>query len=234
MLFLCLNSFECVNRTNRKVVLMIKLLSIVLIGFLFLGGCNQEDTGQTDDATPVEENEENQNIEEPNQSEENGKDTTEEEEGNQSEENSDSIDKGRAETVLTEYEQAFQKVVSYTNESGKQQEYTTKQGLIEHFKHFMSEEIAQSLVNTYFEERDGGLYVVPMDAPIFLQEDQPYTFTKNDDGTVTITQERNNELYGHLNVEYTLAKRDGFWIVQNIESHGLETKEEASREKPQN
>ncbi|TFB14656.1 hypothetical protein E3U55_13605 [Filobacillus milosensis] len=233
---------------------MKKLLSItLLIGVLIIAGCGQSATGETDDPTSVDEENQteqdesngsqsddkenkegkdsNNSKDEPssqdNEQNENTEDEGSENQDNEKEKNdTESIDQGRAKTVLTEYEEAFKKVVSYTNDQGKQKEYTTKEGLKEHFMHFMSDELATSMVDTYFEEKEDGLYVKAMDGPTFLQEDKEFSFTQNKDGSVSIIQERNNELTGHVEMEYKLVNKNGYWIVNEVESRSLESNNE--------
>ena len=214
---------------------MKKLFAIPLLtGLLLLTGCNQEDPEQASETTPEENqqeteqnsesddkqdqqdqnNDENNNNNHNNNNNENNESSDQSNESDQ--ESSDPFDKGRATTVLTEYEEAFKKVISYTNDELKQQEYTTKQQLQEHFQHFMSEDLAQSMVDTYFREEDDGLYVIATEGPTFLAEDKTYTFTKNEEGSATVTQERENQLIGHVEMEYNLTKKDGFWIVEEV------------------
>lgn len=197
---------------------MKKLLMVTLFASLMLAGCNAGETAPDNgnDSEPNEEAQDNNQNEGSENDQAAGDDEgTNEEDSQNNDQASDDFDKGRAKAELTEYEEAFKMVISNSNEEQKLNEYTTKQGLKDHFKHFMTEEMAQSWVDTYFEKKEDGLYVVSMDGPIFLQEDQPFTFTKTGDQAIVL-QERNNELIGHVNMKYTLTQRDGYWIVQDV------------------
>ncbi|WP_227939377.1 hypothetical protein [Alkalihalobacillus deserti] len=196
----------------------------ILIGLLLLSGCGQEDTEKSGDPKTTQEQEDNyqtgDTLVPPVESIEHEKNDSNKEKSNrnndQLDEASNSFDKERAKVVLTEYEKAFQKVVNSTNDKLKQREYTTKQELREHFQHLMSGDLATSMVDTYFREKDDGLYVVATEPPTFLKEDQPFTLTKSSDESATVTQERNNEFIGHVKVDFTLTKKEDFWIIKDI------------------
>lgn len=167
-----------------------------------------EQTGQNESSDPAGENQENTNGNSGDSSDNSS---------DQSNVPSDSLDKDRAEVVLTEYEEAFKKVISFKDEQRKQKEFKTKEALVEHFEHFMSTAHAQYLADTYFREKDDGLYVIATEPPVFLKEDQPFTFIQIDDTSATIIQERENQLIGHVKMEYELTKKDnGQWIVKDV------------------
>lgn len=216
-----------------------------LSGLLLLAGCNQE-TDQIANNNPEEvENEQNpseqnnRNSNDDQKQEQGNDDSTNNKNGNgndernsdsgdenseqkdESEQASDSINKEKAEVVLTEYEEAFKNVINNTNQELKQQEYSNQQQLKKYFQNFMSEDLALSLMDTFIREEEDGLYIVATEGPLFLEEDQPYTFTKNDKETATVTQERENPMIGHIQMEYTLTKKEDSWIVEEINSEQL-------------
>lgn len=205
---------------------MKKLFILALVGMFMLAGCSSNQPNQGENESPnegVQENPSNhvgnnENI--PNENE--GQTDSDNENSNQNENQSaDEFDKGRAEVVLTEYEKAFKKVVSYVDDQQKQKEYSTKQELIEHFEHFMSSELAQSWADTYFEEKEDGLYVKATEGPIFLQEDEAFSFSKTD-GTAEVVQERKNQLMGHVEMKYMLSKqKDNIWIVEQVQRNEI-------------
>ncbi|WP_143484622.1 hypothetical protein [Halalkalibacillus sediminis] len=153
---------------------------------------------------------------ESNQSEENENTDENNNDSSNAENDAPAMSKDRAQTVLEEYEEAFKKVINYTDENGKQKEYTTKEGLEEHFRHFMSAHWAAHIVDTYFEERDDGLYVKETDGPIFLQEDQEFSYANNKGTNVIVTQERDNQLTGNVEMQYVLMVNNGRWIVHDV------------------
>lgn len=216
-----------------------------LTGLLLLSGCNQNDEQTTD--TQPDENEtnyvqtdQNSDSSDPNQKqenkdeEENERDTDQDENTNQNDEDkknsdqtddstqaSEPLDKERAKVVLKEYEKVFQDVINNTNKELKQQEFTEKQQLQEHFQNFMSEDLALTLMEAFIREEEDGLYIVATEAPLFLKEEEPFTFTKNDEKSATVTQERENPMIGHIEMQYTITKNEGSWVVKSISSDQL-------------
>lgn len=134
-----------------------------------------------------------------------------------------SMDKGRAEAELNEYEEAFKKVINYTTDDGELKEYKTKDKLKEHFMHFMSSDQADELINTYFVMKEGALHVKAMDGPQFLNSDQPFEFKQGNNGNYKVVQEQDNQLTGHIQTTYTLTVNDGgYWIIEDVTSESLE------------
>ncbi|MDL4841854.1 ribonuclease E domain-containing protein [Aquibacillus rhizosphaerae] len=223
----------------------ILFISLLLLGTIVLSSCGMsesEDEVETNNNQTEEQQDELQNNqEENNESTENtsnekedgnsnrheNTDNTSEEQPNlnsnhSDEQNTNLFDKERAEVVLTDYKEAFNKIINNTTDNQMLLEFGTKQDLVEHFKDFMSEDLAQSMTDTYFQEKQDGLYIVPMDAPIFLQEEEPFALSKPDDETATVVQERKNELMGHVKVEYTLTKNNDSWVIDDIKTTELD------------
>lgn len=217
-----------------------------LAGLLLLAGCNQEsdqtannnsqevendqnlseqdNTNSTNDQNQDQENEYNENNTNENNNDKEQNNDSEDghaEQNDESEQASDTLNKEDAEVVLTEYEEAFKNVINNTNQELKQQEYTNQQQLKVYFQNFMSEDLALSLMDTFIREEEDGLYIVATEGPLFLEEDQPFTFTKKDKETATITQERKNPMIGHIQMEYTLTIKEDSWIVDEINSEQL-------------
>ncbi len=145
------------------------------------------------------------------------KQAQEQEDRNQTGDKPDTFEKESVKMVLTEYERAFLAVVHDTNDTLKLNNYTTKQELVEYFQQLMSVELATSLVDAYFTEKKGGLFVVATEPPTFLEEGQPFTVTTNGDGSATVTQEHNNDFMGHVQVEFTLAKQEDRWMIIDVQ-----------------
>lgn len=216
----------------------------LLTGLLLIAGCNQ-DTEQTANSNSENvEREKNQSEQDNNQSnadqkQERENDTSNTSESNkneeqnshsedrnskkndQSEQASDTLNKEQAKVVLSDYEEAFKNVINNTNQELKQQEYTDQQQVKKYFQNFMSEDLALSLMDTFIRKEEDGLYIVATEGPLFLEEDQPFTFTKSDQETATVTQERENPMIGHIQMEYTITKNEDSWIVQEIDSEQL-------------
>lgn len=144
------------------------------------------------------------------------------EDRNQTRDHPDTLEKESVEKVLTEYERAFQGVVHDTSDTLKQNQYTTKKELVEYFQQSMSEELSTSLVNMYFTEKKGELFVVATELPTFLEEDEPFTVTINADGSATVAQEHNNDFMGHVQVKFILVKQEDRWKIIDVQHNYLD------------
>ena len=191
---------------------MKKLVTIPLLsGILLLAGCSS-DSDQTAN-TNSEEVERKKNQSE--QNDDSG------DEQNESEQAADTLNKEEAKVVLTDYEKAFKYVINNTNQELKQQEFTNQQQLKEYFQNYMSEDLAISFMETFIRVEEDGLYIVATEGPLFLDTEQPFTFTEIDGATASVTQERENTMSGHIQIEYTLTSNEDLWIVEEINSEQL-------------
>jgi len=217
-----------------------KLVTIpFLAGLFLLAGCNSDSDQSANTNSEEVEKEKNQsndgrnkeqgnvdntnNTNESNSDEEQNSDSRDEnsEQNDESEQVAETLNKEEAKGVLTDYEEAFKHVINNTNQELKQLEYTDQQQLKEYFQNFMSEDLALSLMDTFIRKEEDGLYIVATEGPLFLEQDQAFTFTKSDEETATITQERENLMIGHIQMEYTLTKNEDSWVVDEINSKQL-------------
>lgn len=234
------------NRNTIYIILrgdkLKKLVTIpLLLGILLLAGCSsdsdqtantnseeverkknqseQNDDLSNDSQNQEQENDDSSNTNKSNNDEERNSDSGDEQ--NESEQAADTLNKEEAKVVLTDYEKAFKYVINNTNQELKQQEFTNQQQLKEYFQNYMSEDLAISFMETFIRVEEDGLYIVATEGPLFLDTEQPFTFTEIDGDTASVTQERENTMSGHIQIEYTLTNNEDLWIVDDINSEQL-------------
>ncbi|BAC14276.1 hypothetical protein ACFQ4N_00090 [Oceanobacillus iheyensis] len=97
----------------------------------------------------------------------------------------------------------------------KVQAYQSKDELIQAFEQYTTEALASDFVSYYYEEKQDGMYIIPMDAPSWFQEENDYDMIKKDENTIQLTQSNYNEMVG----EYTLVVDFTFqhdWKISKI------------------
>ncbi len=92
-------------------------------------------------------------------------------------------------------------------------DFDDKESLVDYLQNYMSEGLALQYTDLYYEERDGDLYLIPMDGPILIIEEEPVIITELDDGRYELTQTVDSEFIGLYTLRITYEQRDGDWII---------------------
>lgn len=185
---------------------MKKILLLLLVTLFVVSACSSEETTNN-----------------PN---DNQQDQKNEDENNTGGENGDqddvspnpSLTKEEAEEILIEYKNTFE---VETNNDGEVIQYDTKEELFNHFTSIMSEQLANSFLETYFKEENGKLSIIPKDAPTWLKTHKSFQLDQKSETEILVKQERNNQLIGHIEMIYTLSYENDRWIVEGIEKKDL-------------
>lgn len=138
------------------------------------------------------------------------------------------LDEEQAQQVIKDFHDVFMNVIENANDEGEIIDYHSNEELKDEFINYMSEEQADIFVENYFEENDEKLYVIPMETPFWINEEEEFTFEQVSDLEYEVSQEIENELAGHLRLIYVITLRDEDWIVDAF--HSEEMIEEDSEE----
>lgn len=98
-------------------------------------------------------------------------------------------------------------------EDGEIRDFKTKEELVGEISKVSEGYIAKSFVDTYYEEREGSLYVRGMDLPIRILKDQPVDFKKIDDD-YELSQDGEDEKQGTYIFTVKYTRRDKDWIIK--------------------
>ncbi|WP_163536189.1 hypothetical protein [Gracilibacillus sp. YIM 98692] len=153
---------------------------------------------------------------EPKENEQSGTNENEEEStptGNQIPEMTESD----ALALMESYKETVVSLFKESAEDHKIESFQSKEEVTQHFQTVMSADLAEWMTDTYFEEKEDGLYVIPKDGPTWLDTEKAFTVETVSDKHVKIIQERNNELVGHGIFTYHAKYLDEKWIVDEIE-----------------
>jgi hypothetical protein len=94
--------------------------------------------------------------------------------------------------------------------------YKTKEDFYSLFLLFMSREYVESNYSFRIEEKEDGLYVVPMDSPRTYWAGTPYEFVKVNDNEYQVIQQQESDLYGKETFTATFKHQDGTWKIDSI------------------
>jgi hypothetical protein len=128
-------------------------------------------------------------------------------------ESSGEMTKDKAAEVLSQYESTFMDVI---NAGPELEEYESKEEIIQQFSTIMTSQHAESLAETYINDEREELSVVATETPIWLQEDQEYSWKKVSEKEYQVIQNIANQLRGNQEVTFTLIMEEDSWYVADV------------------
>ncbi|WP_456276426.1 LysM peptidoglycan-binding domain-containing protein [Bacillus sp. AK128] len=140
---------------------------------------------------------------------------------NVDQENEDTVPEVDVAELMTEARETVDSIFESRNDELKIPNIESKQELVDHVRSFMSLGFSKWFAENYFEEKDDGLYVIPMDGITWLDTNTPYIIEELNEREVRVIQERETEMLGHRYMIYTLHYEDDHWVVDTIESEVL-------------
>ncbi|QOR67170.1 LysM peptidoglycan-binding domain-containing protein [Cytobacillus suaedae] len=123
--------------------------------------------------------------------------------------------------VMTEARESVDSIFESRDENLKMINIESKQELVDHVRSFMSLDFGKWFAETYFKEKDDGLYLIPKDGITWLDTTIPYNVEEVNEREVRVIQERETEMLGHRNMIYTLHYDGDNWVVDTIDSEVL-------------
>lgn len=125
------------------------------------------------------------------------------------------LNKTKAEIIIMDYAKTINLVATNTEkDSSNLLHYDTKEELIRHFSHFMTEDFSRTTVNQYFKMENGNLHVKKAYERTNISERLPFTLEKVNNKEYKIFQQRETQSSGIENLYFTLRKDNGVWKVK--------------------
>ncbi len=121
-----------------------------------------------------------------------------------------------AEKVLAAYRSVFEELVEQTGDQGHLAMYNSSEEVEAHFQQAMSPQLAEWFVETYIMETEEGVFLLPMDGPIWLDKERPYEVLKITDTEYQVVQEWDTDYLGHVNIIFVLIHDDEKWVVHDL------------------
>ncbi|MFC0522088.1 hypothetical protein ACFFGV_00600 [Pontibacillus salicampi] len=131
------------------------------------------------------------------------------------------LDKGKAKVILEDYERAFNGIITNVREDGSFKKYQSVKEIRAYLDHYVSDERADYFIDVFVTQRNDGLFVTSTEGPLFLKEQEPFQLEKVEESTYVVKQEWDNELNGHIEVQYTLVREEGIWKVDDVDQKEL-------------
>ncbi|WP_066173901.1 LPXTG cell wall anchor domain-containing protein [Bacillus marinisedimentorum] len=120
------------------------------------------------------------------------------------------------EPPVEELEKKFKDwVIQDADEDHKVKNFDSKEEFKSKLAEIMAMDVAEYIVNTWYYEEDGSLYIIPKDGPIFLNMEKDYILEEKGENEYKLTQEAENTLRGRYTLTIQYLKEDGNWIISN-------------------
>ncbi|MBS4197331.1 hypothetical protein [Lederbergia citri] len=130
----------------------------------------------------------------------------------------------KAKELMGQYKLSFSSLVKEAEENnGKMISFTTKAEIQRSFTRILTDEFSVSIVDSYFTEKDGNVFIIAKDGPAWLT-DEDFTVTKIDDDHYVVTQEQDSLTLGHVLLTYHFRNIDDNWLISNVEKTNLDEK----------
>lgn len=105
------------------------------------------------------------------------------------------------------------KLTPEINDQYKVKDYSNKADLIHDLSTVASKEVASDYVNGMFEERSGGLYIIPTELPPWVEADQPYELKRLSETSYHLIQHNKSDLYGEFSITLGFEKVNSHWVI---------------------
>ncbi|MET3696809.1 hypothetical protein SAMN05877753_101616 [Bacillus oleivorans] len=185
------------------------LLVALLLPFLLVG-CGQADENAEVNPDPNDEYEPNEN------------DPSVEEEDPTNQGNQDGQEEHLAvDELMAQYRDlASSKGKFAADEQYKVQEFQSKEEIVAEAEKFLTREFAQEVADLRYEDKEDGVYIIPMDGPVTLDETKDYNLEKVSGTEYRLTQEQTSDLHGNVQLEVIFVKQADHWVIQDVnENH---------------
>lgn len=93
--------------------------------------------------------------------------------------------------------------------------YDSKEGLLTTFESVTTVDIANLFVDTYYEEHEDGLYIIPTSTPPWFESDNEYDIVQLDGDTVKVSQYNESDFYGAFEIELEFTF-DNNWKITSV------------------
>ncbi|MBS4198115.1 hypothetical protein KHA93_00385 [Bacillus sp. FJAT-49732] len=128
----------------------------------------------------------------------------------------------KARELTSKYKQLFNSFAKEAEENNEKiTSFASKAEIQQSFTGVLTEEFAASIVDSYFTEKDGNVFIIPKSGPAWLSE-KDFTVTKVEDDQYIVIQEQDSLTLGHVLLTYHFQNIDDNWLISKVETPNLD------------
>jgi hypothetical protein len=124
---------------------------------------------------------------------------------------------GLAANLLIEFENVFYSPFEGYN-GGPISQFNTKEELSKEFEGIATQPLIKTFVDTYFIEKDGGLYPQETDGPLLFDSDTGFEIDKN---AHVLTQRITSDMNGTVDMKFSFSLHNNKWLFSDLESQQI-------------
>jgi transcription-repair coupling factor (superfamily II helicase) len=113
-------------------------------------------------------------------------------------------------------EKFFEEMIQPTDDQYKVINFSSKQKLVEYLEKYASTDLVSYYVDGLYEEKNGNLYIIPMDGPPWINQDKPIEFIEEDAENYALEQINDSGLYGTYKIRFDFQGIQGEWIITDV------------------
>jgi hypothetical protein len=126
------------------------------------------------------------------------------------------LTKEKAKELMTRFRQIERAHAKDIGDDYKYKSFSTKKELYSEFTDFMDYSLIDNIFGHMLEEKEDGLYAIPMGSPIYMDEQAPFSIEKINDDTYKLKQNYQSEVHGNVNLEVVYRWTEDKWIIAEI------------------
>ncbi|TKD69156.1 hypothetical protein [Pseudalkalibacillus hwajinpoensis] len=108
------------------------------------------------------------------------------------------------------------RIMQDSDENFQVENFNTKEEINEHLQEVASEDLATNIADTYYEEREGSLYLIPTELFPWMDNEEPYELNQVNTFEYQLVQTNESDLYGTYTIEINFLYEENHWIIKNF------------------
>ncbi|MBN8209453.1 hypothetical protein JI666_11915 [Bacillus sp. NTK071] len=108
------------------------------------------------------------------------------------------------------------RIMQDTNENFQVENFNTKEEIKKHLQEVASEDLATNITDTYYEEREGSLYLIPTELFPWMDNEKPFELNQVNTFEYQLVQTNDSDLYGSYTIEINFLYEENHWIIKNF------------------
>lgn len=129
------------------------------------------------------------------------------------------LDEEGAKEILQTYEDTYTEVIENMEENDEITAYTSLEELKEDFLPIMSQDLAEEILDTYFEENEESIfYIADTEEPVWLDEEVDFSLEEKEAGLYEVEQEQEENA---VVVTYTISWDEENWVVAEVQTEEI-------------
>lgn len=113
-------------------------------------------------------------------------------------------------------DELMNRIMQDTKQNFQVENFDSKKEINKHLQEVASEDLATNITDTYYEEREGSLYLIPTELFPWMDSEEPYELNQVNKFEYQLVQANESDLYGSYTIEINFLYEENRWIIKNF------------------